>query len=1062
MNDTSDKQKVKFNRSVNVKYASNPTSLNSSFQDSLSKKSSSNLLKQTKPNLTNQLSINKLSTNSTLNQSKPLKSSNLINQLFKLNANQPKKTSELNKISNHNQVQAKKMRTLTTAVSEKNAEFKSKYGLNKTANQSTSLLNKPAKTKFGTVVDEKVTVSHKGTFDSGPVLASTTVSKNKDHYKLPYGKGENIETNEFGEQIWKHKNLRAYEEKTKRKVRQEFDVPASAVVKRLNESAKLDKLDKNNNEQTNTIKSSSAQKKYMYGMNGSGALTTLSGGGNSELELSKSGNINNNNSQTVVLHSTNYSNNSLNHSPFKDTSKLNSNGVLMIDRAIQCELKKSKSNKEERKFSETGWKHYVEEPEEPRFREFSSDKWYYDKYEFEPGEIIPESRQIDDIGKYHQVNRWTKKINPSSIEQKVEETKKVDTEYKHKLTGSFKGKSDFESINLIHLLIIFFFFINVVIKPDKNGYITTYSSSKPPNKNLGQNSAGQQVISCNKSGEVIYSQVDKSKKRLLRDQLHTPLPGYDSDDEELSLKKHLEEDLKDERPRSASKNPMDKYRLMSSRSPSPVSRSKMIHLNIPSEKQKSKLQNRAASPQPMIDPHLLPLPSRSSSGPRLVRNRVFHFGNTSAEPIEPPPQFATLNHHKLPPKAPGTLSRSASNSHQMRRIPIEADSKWYYQNEQSQLSDQSSVFGLKKNHETLEEAMSFVSSGSEFGIEKEQHRLNNRIADSTIRELDKKKKHISYNNQATRHHSLTETPMANSIWYKSLGEDYRKGMASNEICLPNYTSTTMSKADKKKMSKEDRLALDRQAFTLDKRYLEERKKNASSGDRFNKSSLLSRRPTQQASDFVDKKMQHSSRQFNSTRDLTQTSQLDKQKRSSSLTRYNESESDASIASNNIKVTRSAFRGLNYPLKPVTRSASMQHHPGSTLNHSSLLKKQPSNVIRSTASDHGMRPISRASATSRFSASGQNIIQNDPVVLYLPAVDNSSREMNTLTKTGTSKISKSNSKSATIGSKKSSSVNNLSTVNRSNSILSKLNKVLVPSSKKNNNKSKSTDKLNLSK
>lgn len=1030
LNDAS-KQKVTFNQSVNVKYASNPTistSLNSlpsaatstANQPTANKLTSSSALttstttNQKPASRASQLS-NKLTTTNpaTGSQPKPLKSSNLINQLrlFKLSTGQQPKTSELNRISNHNQHQAQKMRTLTSTASEKNLEFKSKYGnLNKTS--TTSLLNKPAKTKPGTVVDEKVTVTHKGTFDSGPVLASTTVNKSLDHYKLPYGKGENVETDEFGEQSWRHKNVRAYEEKTSRKVRQEFDVPASAVVKRLNESAKLDK--NNNNEQGK--QSSSAARKYMYGMN-------LSGGGAEQTG-----------SQALVLHSS--ANKSSNHSPFKEssiaatsaTAKLSSSGKYMIDKAIQCELKKSKSAKE--RFAETGWKHYVEEPEEPKFREFSGDKWYYDKYEFEPGELVPESsRQVEGIGAHHQVHKWTKKINPASIEQKVETQKKVNTEYHHNLSGSFK-----------------------VIKPDRNGTVTTYVK---PVKNLGVNSAGQQVISHNKAGEVIYSQVDKSKKRMLRDQMQTPLPGYpdsDYDDDELELKKQSDA----ERPRSALKN----ANRLSSRSPSPVSRSRMICLNIPNEKQKAKLhRERSMSPQLIYYP-----PRSSSTGPRVIRNRTYQAGYAHPEqPIEPPPQFATLG-HKLPPKAPSSLHRSSSAANQhVRRIPIEADSKLYYQTEQSNLSDQSSVFALKKNRETLEETMSFASSGSEFVDGKGLG--HSRIADSTIRELDKKKKQISYDNQVIRHPTAEVPTMANSVWYKSLDEDYRKGMAANEICLPslpNYSGESKYFAtmdNKKKSSSSKKESAERQAYTLDKRYLEERKKGilTSSSDKENKliKSSISRRPTQQASDFVDSSGKAARRmQFSSTRDLTQSSSDKQKQRSASLTRYQESESDASIASANHVHSRSGYRalaGLNYPLKPVTRSASMHNGTG-MLNHpSSLLRKH--SAIRSTESDHGYptgRPVSRAMSTTRFNASGQPLMLNDPVVLYLPAIDNSLKELNTLSKSKSSDSKK-------LGNKKlAASVNNLSSVSRTNSVLSKL-KTPATSSKKD--LSKSTDKLN---
>lgn len=1030
LNDAS-KQKVTFNQSVNVKYASNPTistSLNSlpsaaaaptANQPTANKLTSSSALttstttNQKPASRASQLS-NKLTTNpATGSQPKPLKSSNLINQLrlFKLSTAQQPKTSELNRISNHNQHQAQKMRTLTSTASEKNLEFKSKYGnLNKTS--TTSLLNKPAKTKPGTVVDEKVTVTHKGTFDSGPVLASTTVNKSLDHYKLPYGKGENVETDEFGEQSWRHKNVRAYEEKTSRKVRQEFDVPASAVVKRLNESAKLDK--NNNNEQGK--QSSSAARKYMYGMN-------LSGGGAEQTG-----------SQALVLHSS--ANKSSNHSPFKEssiaatstTAKLSSSGKYMIDKAIQCELKKSKSAKE--RFAETGWKHYVEEPEEPKFREFSGDKWYYDKYEFEPGELVAESsRQVEGIGAHHQVHKWTKKINPASIEQKVETQKKVNTEYHHNLSGSFK-----------------------VIKPDRNGTVSTYVK---PVKNLGVNSAGQQVISHNKAGEVIYSQVDKSKKRMLRDQMQTPLPGYpdsDYDDDELELKKQSDA----ERPRSALKN----ANRLSSRSPSPVSRSRMICLNIPNEKQKAKLhRERSMSPQLIYYP-----PRSSSTGPRVIRNRTYQAGYAHPEqPIEPPPQFATLG-HKLPPKAPSSLHRSSSAANQhVRRIPIEADSKLYYQTEQSNLSDQSSVFALKKNRETLEETMSFASSGSEFVDGKGLG--HSRIADSTIRELDKKKKQISYDNQVIRHPTAEVPTMANSVWYKSLDEDYRKGMAANEICLPslpNYSGESKYFAtmdNKKKSSSSKKESAERQAYTLDKRYLEERKKGilTSSSDKENKliKSSISRRPTQQASDFVDSSGKAARRmQFSSTRDLTQSSSDKQKQRSASLTRYQESESDASIASANHVHSRSGYRalaGLNYPLKPVTRSASMHNGTG-MLNHpSSLLRKH--SAIRSTESDHGYptgRPVSRAMSTTRFNASGQPLMLNDPVVLYLPAIDNSLKELNTLSKSKSSDSKK-------LGNKKlAASVNNLSSVSRTNSVLSKL-KTPATSSKKD--LSKSTDKLN---
>lgn len=1040
LNDAS-KQKVTFNQSVNVKYASNPTisaSLNSLPNSSNPTTKPTNRLTASSAfspsstnqppvstSKTNQLSINRLATNSGTNSgtnpAKALKSSNLVNQLKLFKLSSVPKSSELNRISNHNQQQAQKMRTLTSTASEKNMEFKSKYGNLSKPSTVTSLLNRPAKTKPGTVVDEKVTVSHKGTYDSGPVLASTTVNKSLDHYKLPYGKGENIETDEFGEQSWRHKNVRAYEEKTSRKVRQEFDVPASAVVKRLNESAKLDK--NNNNAASKQASSSAQQKKYMYGMN-------LSGGGEQTAG-----------SQALVLHST--TNNSLNHSPFKEsspasatTAKMSSNGKFMIDKAIQCELKKSKYAKE--RFSETGWKHYREEPEEPKFREYSGDKWYYDKYEFEPGEPVPESRQIEGIGAHHQVHKWTKKINPASIEQKVETERKVNTEYHHNLSGSFK-----------------------VIKPDRNGAVTTYSNVRPLTKSLGLNSAGQQVIShgkTNKSGEVIYSQVDKSKKRMLRDQMQTPLPGYpDSDyDDELELKK--QSDI--ERPRSALKT----SNRISSRSPSPVSRSRMICLNIPSEKQKAKLHRERS-----ISPQLIYYPPRSSStGPRVIRNRTYQAGYAHPEqPIEPPPQFATLG-HKLPPKAPSSLHRSSSAANQhVRRIPIEADSKLYYHTEQSNLSDQSSVFALKKNRETLEETMSFVSSGSEFvdgkGLD------HSRIADSTIRELDKKKKQISYDNQVIRHQTSEVPTMANSVWYKSLDEDYRKGMASNEICLPslpNYNGESGSRYfatmdNKKSSSSSKKESAERQAYTLDKRYLEERKKGilTSSSDKENKlsRSSISRRPTQQASDFVDSSSKAARRmQFSSTRDLTQQSSHGQKQRSASLTRYQESESDASIASNHMQ-SRSGYRalaGLSYPLKPVTRSASMHNGTG-MLNHpASLLRKH--SAIRSTESDHGYsagRPASRAMSTTRFNASGQPLMLNDPVVLYLPAIDNSLKELNTLSKSSESKK---------LGNKKLASsvnnLNNLSSVSRTNSVLSKLNKTPASSASKKD-LSKSTDKLN---
>lgn len=211
---------------------------------------------------------------------------------------------------------------------------------------------------------------------------------------------------------------------------------------------------------------------------------------------------------------------------------------------------------------------------------------------------------------------------------------------------------------------------------------------------------------------------------------------------------------------------------------------------------------------------------------------------------------------------------------------------------------------------------------------------------------------------------------SNTSWYKSLDEDYRK--SANEPANINRAkdSYTLSRVHDRRDLKRDYSPMSaRNAYTLDRRYMDQRKRNK-------RSYLTNDGTDSQLGIRSDLDMGHervlpnSMRKYSSNRDLH--SDLDvspargglaaayraRQKRASSLNRYAESD-----------LMYPASRVHHVPVYHGSQSQLNRLHPA----HSAM----PDNLERMSRSYQG--------------GSRTRLYQNEPISLYIPAVKESSRD-----------------------------------------------------------------------
>lgn len=152
--------------------------------------------------------------------------------------------------------------------------------------------------------------------------------------------------------------------------------------------------------------------------------------------------------------------------------------------------------------------------------------------------------------------------------------------------------------------------------------------------------------------------------------------------------------------------------------------------------------------------------------------------------------------------------------------------------------------------ETIEETISISNASSDDMSAHNGHEVDERKKmTSVVREIDPEKKTMTYENPNSRGRTNTQSsPYENNtagIWFKALDEDYRRGMARSEVSfpaagltsddpLPTSSYATMTRANKRAPDRQvhrldyERASPVQHAYTLDRRYLEERKRNKAS------------------------------------------------------------------------------------------------------------------------------------------------------------------------------------------------------------------------------------------
>lgn len=402
-----------------------------------------------------------------------------------------------------------------------------------------------------------------------------------------------------------------------------------------------------------------------------------------------------------------------------------------------------------------------------------------------------------------------------------------------------------------------------VIKSSRDGSVTAYSDVpslrvKAPNGIIGTR---------DKSQDVIYSQVDKNRKNGATTVMRTSHYEVNNDNPVYDPNDYLYES-----------NATRLKSRLSSRSPSPLTR-------------------RKESPSPMLRRKAIDSPGRRPTARTLTKTNALNVGNEMGPDV------------RMSPKLPPSLAKKCS---------FEPPQEWYAV-ENTHLSDEqaarnrAAAYERNLARETIEETMSISNTSSDEMVNNHHGEPNDTSAmKSVVREIDLDKREISYENPSpNRHRNASSDYEGNAgngtgLWFKSLDEDYRRGMAQSEVTFPGMNLTgdrepgpsysTMSRVTKKPPRSVERVVPPApHAYTLDRRYLEERRRN--------KASSLKQVPIVGRRDMPSPTADRSSslnpgpmKRFNSTRDMTTneyneirrgglaTAYQNRQKRASSLNR----------------------------------------------------------------------------------------------------------------------------------------------------------------------------------
>lgn len=254
---------------------------------------------------------------------------------------------------------------------------------------------------------------------------------------------------------------------------------------------------------------------------------------------------------------------------------------------------------------------------------------------------------------------------------------------------------------------------------------------------------------------------------------------------------------------------------------------------------------------------------------------------------------------------------------------MKASNDWYYRDR---------GFGdpprpYQPTRETIEETMSLSSSDDVVHTHRTTHGTN---VKSVIRELDDEKKVISYENPRPRKRDVLEESAGTggSLWFKAPEDDYRRNMAQNDVSfncigIKDPEEAPCRAFTSHKAEKSPISVLGSQSYTLDRKYLRERPQGRANGIVHRKAPSL---PS------GNEKSLH---RFNSTRDI-----------------YAKSES--------------ANEGLGYRRGGLAAAYKNRQERASSLNR--------------TIGQQHMR-----SSTLSLGPSRTSIHENEPVVMYIPAV-----------------------------------------------------------------------------
>jgi hypothetical protein len=213
----------------------------------------------------------------------------------------------------------------------------------------------------------------------------------------------------------------------------------------------------------------------------------------------------------------------------------------------------------------------------------------------------------------------------------------------------------------------------------------------------------------------------------------------------------------------------------------------------------------------------------STNTNRTIKNKTTGFGFTLSSGVDGP----KIELPKIPP-SPKLRGRSITR----------------YEEPVNDWNDRQPRDGFKREvkQEILEETISISNASSEDLMQNYQNTdIDEFLAPkSVIKELDHKRKEISYVNVSPNQRKLRSgdayegaTTNGGGMWLRDIDEDYRRGMAQNEVSHPaanEPTFATLSRLESKNRNSEPRdfSPPPRQAYTLDRRHLKERQKRLES------------------------------------------------------------------------------------------------------------------------------------------------------------------------------------------------------------------------------------------